>query len=276
MPRHARGPILPDAQSASLRKIHSSRHLRPFPARPSVLGSPPGGAGSARPQYPHRDLPRHLPIWPPASCQIVRDHVMPGFTSSLAKRTRRARPSEKTTARVIPGFSPQGHLALDGTPLGGAGSARPQMRLRLQRGTAPLGHRHIINGPAQMICLGLRMALPRGRGDRAPPRTPPSALCQGFPRKAILPWMAHPSEGRAPHARVMSAWCPTDAYLIGPPKIRLPFPDNEKPGHVHGLKPRHAEFVPRGEPLLPSWKGLLHLGRADSSRPFLRGSSWPR
>ena len=34
------GPILADAQSASLRKIHSSRHIRPFPARPCVLGSP--------------------------------------------------------------------------------------------------------------------------------------------------------------------------------------------------------------------------------------------
>ncbi len=34
------GPILADAQSASLRKIHSSRHIGPFPARPSVLGSP--------------------------------------------------------------------------------------------------------------------------------------------------------------------------------------------------------------------------------------------
>ena len=83
----------------------------------------------------------------------------------------------------------------------GAGSARPQMRLCFHRWIAPLGHRHIINGPAQMICLGLRMALPRGRGDRAPPRTPPSALCQGFPREAIQAWIADPSEGRALHAR---------------------------------------------------------------------------
>jgi hypothetical protein len=94
--------------------------------RPSSDSPPRGGAGSARPQYPHRDLPRHLPIWPPASCRIVRDHVMPGFTSSLATRTHGVRPSEKTAPGVIPGFAPLGHPSSDGPPRGGAGSARPR------------------------------------------------------------------------------------------------------------------------------------------------------
>ena len=39
------------------------------------------------------------------------------------------------------------------------------------------------------------------RGDRAPPRKPPSTLFPAFPRKAILTRIADPAEGRAPHAR---------------------------------------------------------------------------
>jgi hypothetical protein len=39
---------------------------------------------------------------------------MPSHSSGRTKRTRRARPSEKTTFRVISGFPPLGHLALDG------------------------------------------------------------------------------------------------------------------------------------------------------------------
>jgi len=52
-----------------------------------------------------------------------------------------------------------------------------------------------------MLCLGLRMALPRGRTECVPPRKPTPVLSQGFPRKDVLPWMALPAEGRAPHAR---------------------------------------------------------------------------
>jgi len=40
-------------------------------------------------------------------------------------RTHRVRPSEKTTLRVIPEFSPWGNLTLACPPHGGAGSARP-------------------------------------------------------------------------------------------------------------------------------------------------------
>jgi hypothetical protein len=52
-----------------------------------------------------------------------------------------------------------------------------------------------------MECLGIRGALPSGRTECVPPRKPAPALSQGFPRKAILPWMALPAEGRASHAR---------------------------------------------------------------------------
>jgi hypothetical protein len=59
-------PCHTGAETAPLRENHLSRHLRPFPARPSQLGWPPrGGAGSARPQGRHGP-PRHVPGRPPA------------------------------------------------------------------------------------------------------------------------------------------------------------------------------------------------------------------
>jgi hypothetical protein len=44
-------------------------------------------------------------------------------------------------------------------------------------------------------CLGLRTAVPCGRGDRAPPRKPPWASSPGLPSKAISPRMALPRRG---------------------------------------------------------------------------------
>jgi len=57
-------------------------------------------------------------------------------------------------------------------------------------------------------------ALPRGRGDRAPPRKSPSASAPGFPREAILAWIA-PAEGRAPHARKESITLTPTLPLLG-------------------------------------------------------------
>jgi hypothetical protein len=67
------------------------------------------------------------------------DHVMPRLVSGLATRTRRPRPSEKTTPDVISGLFPQGHPSSDHQSGGGAGSARPQGRLALDRGMCPVG-----------------------------------------------------------------------------------------------------------------------------------------
>jgi len=110
---------------------------------------------------------------------------------------------------------------LDSRPLGGAGSARPQMRLCFHRWIAPLGHRAFARRSVIMLRLGLRPARIRGRTECVPPRKPPPALSPGFPRKAILPWMAHPSEGRAPHARLAASLPPGD-HPIRPPNVRLP------------------------------------------------------
>jgi len=97
-------------------------------------------------------------------------------------RTGRAPPRESPFA-PSPGLPPQGHLALDGPPRGGAGSARPRGRLGLHRGMSPLGNRPLANSSTMMTCLGLRTASQCGRGDRAPPRKPPFASSPGFP-----PW----------------------------------------------------------------------------------------
>jgi hypothetical protein len=184
---------------------------------------------------------------------------MPRHPCGLARRAHRVRPSEKTTIRIVPGFSPEAsHPSLP--PRGGAGSARPQREIGLTGHMSPVGHHGLLppmikcyasasvrpckadaqsaplrenhhphcprvfprglspklatprrgglrtpaNGtllgsrdrpirppgvrlpPLTMSCLGLRQASQRGRAERVPPRKSPFALCQGFPRKAIL------------------------------------------------------------------------------------------
>ena len=63
--------------------------------------------------------------------------------------------------------------------------------------TSPLfGHSPVANSPILTTCLGLRPARISGRAELVPPRKSPFALSPGFPREAIRPWLAHPSEGR--------------------------------------------------------------------------------
>jgi hypothetical protein len=49
--------------------------------------------------------------------------------------------------------------------------------------------------------LGTRLAMLSGRTECVPPRNRLSRHFRALPRKAILAGMAHPAEGRAPHAR---------------------------------------------------------------------------
>jgi hypothetical protein len=74
-------------------------------------------------------------------------------------------------------------------------------------GLPPLAHWAFVCPSMIMSCLGMSTAVPYGRGDRAPPRKPAFASSRAFPRKAILPWIAHPAEGRAPHARKRDLAC---------------------------------------------------------------------
>jgi hypothetical protein len=126
---------------------------------------------------------------------------MPRLASGPYSRTRRPRPSEKITLRIVSRSSPQGHPSLHGPPRGGAGSARPQGRHHAKPNAASFGHHALANEPVTVTCPGSRPALIRGRGDRVPPRKSPFASFPGLPRKATLACIAHPAEGRAPHAR---------------------------------------------------------------------------
>ena len=86
--------------------------------------------------------------------------------------------------------------------------------------------------PMIMLCLGLRTASQCGRGDRAPPRKPPSASSPAFPRKAIRAGLPPPAEGRALHApsetsrphkaSPQRATSPPNALLKEPPESLFP------------------------------------------------------
>ena len=139
MPRFAPGPY--------------SRARRPRPSEKNALrlfsGLPPqgrltserpprGGAGSARPQGRHRPGPDMSPVGHKPLASSSGEKGMPRHSFSLAMRTHRVRPSEKTTLRVIPGFTPRGLLARLAPP-GGAGSAR-KGKLALYRAIPPSGN----------------------------------------------------------------------------------------------------------------------------------------
>ena len=147
-----------------------------------VWAHPLGGAGSARPRGRRNANRNALSLRPPASRLPVDRHTIPRPASGLATRARRPRPSEKIALRVVFAPSPLGAGHCDWFPPGGAGSARPRGWLGLDRGICPLGRRLIIIAPMGTQCLGIRPAVPPGRGDRAPPRKPPLALPPGFPR----------------------------------------------------------------------------------------------
>jgi hypothetical protein len=120
---------------------------------------------------------------------------MPRLASSLATRTRRARPSENTDLRVIPGFSPRGHPSSDHQSGGGAGSARPQTRLCLHRGIAPLGHRAFVC--PRWLCYASACARHRNAGAETAPlrenRPPRHVYQQNHPAatRALLGYPMH-------------------------------------------------------------------------------------
>jgi hypothetical protein len=108
----------------------------PVSSRKHPLGlSPQGFSGQIGPlegRAPHARKGQHwlqggfspLGSRPPADASGGNE--MPRHQYSLATRTHRVRPSEKTAPRVISGFSPQGHLTLARPPEGRAPHARKE------------------------------------------------------------------------------------------------------------------------------------------------------
>ena len=139
------------------------------------------------------------------------------------------------------------------------------------------GHSPVANSSIITTCLGLRPALPRGRAERVPPRKSPFALSPGFPRKAIRPWLAHPSEGRAPHARNDGTTPTPTLPPFGHRLLVNSSGGNGMPRLAYGLatrarRPHPSEkialrvvpgFSPRGHPTLAG----PPLGGAGSARP---------
>jgi hypothetical protein len=95
------------------------------PIRPSCLALSPWRGGLRTPAGNASAQPGACPHLATRYSFAPDDHVMPRLVSGLATRTRRPRPSEKIAFRVISDLPPVGHLAPDGPPRGGAGSARP-------------------------------------------------------------------------------------------------------------------------------------------------------
>jgi len=124
---------------------------------------------------------------------------MPRHGHGLAMRTHGVRPSEKSGPGVIPGFSSQGHLALDGPPGEGAGSARPRGRVCLHRAIASLRHLLFALLPVIMTCLGLSMASARGRAERVPPKKSAPRDPRAFPARP--PHLGSSTPGGAGSAR---------------------------------------------------------------------------
>jgi len=90
-----------------------------------------GGAGSARPRGAY-GLDRGMcPVGQGPLASSSGENGMPRHSSGLTTRTRRPRPSEKITPRIVSRSSPQGHPSLRSPPRGGAGSARPRGRPNL-------------------------------------------------------------------------------------------------------------------------------------------------
>ena len=121
---------------------------------------------------------------------------------------------------------------------------------------------------------------------RVPPRKPPFASFPGLPRKAILPWMVLPAEGRVPHARndgiglagasprlaTRYSFAPDDHIM---PRLayglatRTRRPASLRENHFS----RHFRAFPARRPTLPlasrSTSKGVPLGQADKIFPYI-------
>jgi len=124
----------------------------------------------------------------------------PGLRPAL-QRGRGDRVPPRNTPFALSTAFPRKASSPRSAPRGGAGSARPQMRPRLHRKTAPLGHRAFIC--PRWLCYAPACSRPvfadaRSASLRENRLSRHPRVC---PRRAFSPSLGHLAEGRALHAR---------------------------------------------------------------------------
>jgi hypothetical protein len=103
-------------------------------------------------------------------------------------------PPEKLPGRHLRSF-PRRAIHAGLAPRGGAGSARPQRRLRFRPGDRPVRPPSVRLPPTIMLCPGLRPALPRGRAERIPPKKPVRRHLRPSPARPSCPGWPTPRRG---------------------------------------------------------------------------------
>jgi len=182
---------------------------------------------------------------------------MPWHPYGRTVRTRRPRPSEKTTLRVISGFPQRGHLTLHRLSWRGGLGTPVKEGTGLTEACALSATGSSSTHRLQMECIGIRGASQRGRTECVPPRKPPCAHLRVSPARP--PHFASPLlEGRALHARkggmTLNPMSPLFGhYPLANPSVRVTCP---------GLRPalprgRTERIPPRKPPLALSPDFLL-------------------
>jgi hypothetical protein len=305
-PRHV--PARPPARRLALGGHHDmprlaygrySRARRPRPSEETTSAPSPGLPRKAIPPWTAHPAEGRAPharndgIGLAGACRHLAtrysfasdDHVMPRLASGLATRTHGVRPSEKTGPGVIPGFSPQGHLALDGSPLGGAGSARPQGRHDANPSAPPFGHRPFRpptrNHDMPRLASG-RYSL--ARRPRPSEETTPRAVSGPSSARPSHPRMVLPRRGglRTPTRKAsrqkqhchLLATGPSPSFrrsCRAPARIRPHHADARSASLRENRPRRYPGFSPEGDPRC-AWPPR---GKAGSARPQGRHDANP-
>jgi hypothetical protein len=216
------------------------------------------------------------PLGSPASRQLLPNHDPPRFTSSLAKRTHRVRPSEKTAPRVVPGLSPLGCPCKARPRLGGAGSARPQGRHHANPSAPPFGHRPFRpptrNHDMPRLASGLATRTHRVRpSEKTASRVVPGLSPLGCPCEA------RPRLGGAGSARPQGRHhANPSAPPFGHRPFRPPTRNHDMPRLASGLATRTHRVRPSEKTASRVVPGLSPLGCPCEARPRLGGAGSAR
>jgi len=124
------------------------------------------------------------PVGQPASRLALPVDEIPGLRLARIRGRGDRVPPRKSPFASFPGLPRKAILACIAHPRRG-GLRTPASETSLSPGDRSIRPPGVPLPSMIMLCLGLRTASQHGRGDRAPPRKPPSALFQGFPPRPL-------------------------------------------------------------------------------------------